>query len=396
MKSLSVIVAIALFVASASALFRFPLHKSPNGRQSLLNNTAYQNHIQRKYNNFAFANDGKYSELLNDVGNTQYFGQVSLGNPGQCFQVMFDTGSSVTWVPGSECQSDGCMRHKRFQCKASSTCQQTQDGMQLHYGSGSMAGRMDYDTFCFGCNDNTKCVQKQSFLESTQEPGPQFATSGFDGLVGMGYQALAPQGMVPVFQGLVSSGECEEPVFAFWLNQRQNANTGGEMTLCGIDSSHYEGEMTWAPVTKKAYWQITVDSMKVNGEKVANEFQAIADTGTSLIVGPTEDIDQLNQMVGAKRNPMTGQYMVDCRAVDQMPTVSFTIAGKEFPLTPDQYVLRVKPIPNRDLTVCLSGFMGMDMPPQQGPLWILGDVFIGQYYTVFDQGKDRVGFAKAR
>lgn len=39
------------------------------------------------------------------------------------------------------------------------------------------------------------------------------------------------------------------------------------MTLCGTDSAHYEGELTYTPVTKKGYWQIKVDNMKL-GDKV--------------------------------------------------------------------------------------------------------------------------------
>lgn len=345
----------------------------------------------------AMANGG-YPEKLNNYGNAQYFGQISLGTPGQCFQVIFDTGSSIAWVPGKQCESAGCQSHKKFDCQRSSTCEQTQNGMQLTYGSGQMAGRLDYDKFCFGCQDESFCIEKQSFLESVQEPGPTFAMAKFDGLVGMGYDALAAKGMSTPFSKLMNSDKCEEKVFSFWMNKQaeDNDEQGGEMTLCGTNPQHYTGDLTYVPVTRKAYWQFTVDSIQVNSEKLSTHFEAIADTGTSLITGPSEAIDKLNRAIGAYKNPQNGEYMIDCKNLDSMPTITFNIGGKPFSLTPDQYVEKIQPIPNRDITVCLSGFAGVDMPGQEAPLWILGDVFISQYYTVFDQGKDRVGFAKSR
>ena len=166
------------------------------------------------------------------------------------------------------------------------------------------------------------------------------------------------------------------------------------MTLGGLDPNHYEGDLLYTPVTYKGYWQFKMDSIMINGEKAfcTDGCQAIADTGTSLIGGPTAEVKKLNKLIGA--TPIIGgEYTVDCEDIPKMPSLDFVIEGKPFTLTPQQYILQIS---QAGQTQCISGFLGLDVPPPRGPLWIIGDVFLGPYYTVFDLGMSRLGFAKAK
>lgn len=168
-----------------------------------------------------------------------------------------------------------------------------------------------------------------------------------------------------------------------------NFDSGGEIIFGGSDPAHYKGNFTYLPVTRKAYWQFKMDLVTVGQSKFCiNGCQAIADTGTSLLTGPSQEIEELNAAIGAIEYG-NGQNIVECKRVNILPTVNFVLNGKSFPLEGKDYVFRSSAFGK---TQCFSGFIGIDM---SSPIWILGDVFLRRYYTTFDLGNDCVGLAEA-
>ncbi|KAG9467652.1 cathepsin E [Eleutherodactylus coqui] len=323
------------------------------------------------------------SEPLLNYFDVEYFGQISIGSPPQLFTVIFDTGSSNLWVPSVYCTSKACLEHSRFKASKSSTYKTDSQPFFIQYGTGNLTGILGIDQV----NVQGITVQNQVFAESVSEPGSTFQDANFDGILGLAYPNLAVDGCTPVFDNMIAQSLVEEPIFAVYMSRDPNSQEGGELVLGGYDASRFSGQLNWVPVTVQGYWQIQVDSILVGGEVAfcSEGCQAIVDTGTSMITGPSSDILQLQGYIGATETD--GEYGVSCSNLDSMLTVTFVIGGTDYNLSPEQYTLQ------DGENFCSSGFQGMDIAPPSGPLWILGDVFIGQFYSVFDRGYNRVGLA---
>ncbi|XP_074552740.1 napsin-A [Halichoeres trimaculatus] len=389
-------VVFVLLVAHSVAVIRVPLHKTRSLRRLMSDNGRSVEEL-RALARSSGAGSGLPApqlpvERLTNFMDAQYYGVISIGTPPQDFTVLFDTGSSNLWVPSIHCSffDVACWLHHRYNSKKSSTYVQNGTVFSIQYGRGSLSGFISEDTVSIA----GLSIPHQQFGEAIKQPGITFAVARFDGVLGMAYPLISVANVLPVFDTAMAAKLLPQNVFSFYISRDPAAAVGGELMLGGSDPQYYSGDLHYVNVTRKAYWQISVNGVEVGNQLTLckDGCQAIVDTGTSLMVGPVEEIRALHKAIGALPLVM-GEYLIDCKKIPTLPVISFDIGGKLFNLTGEDYVMKESQM---GMSICLSGFMAMDIPPPAGPLWILGDVFIGKYYTVFDRDADRVGFAPAK
>jgi len=397
MKTSILLAATTLLGTSLAGVHKMPLKKVPLSEQLAHRDISSQmRHLGQKYmgirlsqheeqmfntDDFEIEGGGHAIPITNFL-NAQYFSEIEIGTPPQKFKVILDTGSSNLWVPSKQCGSIACYLHSKYDSGASSTFKANQTRFEITYGSGSLSGFVSQDTVKIG--DLT--IKKQDFAEATSEPGLAFAFGRFDGILGLGYDTISVNKIVPPFYQMVNQGLLDEPVFAFYLGSTDQES---EVVFGGTDKDHYTGKMFTLPIRRKAYWEVAFDSITFGKDTAGfDNMGAILDTGTSLIALPTTVADLLNSQIGAKKS-YNGQFTVECSKRDSLPDLTFTLSGHDFTIGPYDYILEVS-------GSCISAFMGMDFPEPVGPLAILGDAFLRRWYSVYDLDKNTVGLAKAK
>uniref|UniRef100_A0A914DAU2 Peptidase A1 domain-containing protein n=1 Tax=Acrobeloides nanus TaxID=290746 RepID=A0A914DAU2_9BILA len=326
------------------------------------------------------------SQPVNDYEDFEYVGNITIGTPGQPFVIILDTGSANLWVPEKGCKT--CKGKKEFDKTASSTFVANGKAWSIQYGTGAAKGILGEDTVRFGATGTNQLVVPKTTFGLAKSIDQDLQQDVADGILGLAFQSLAVDNVVPPLVNAISQNLLDNPYFTVYLQEKGATDNvpGGTFTYGGMDTKNCGSLIAWQPLSSATYFQFSMAGIAVGSYSNNKASDVISDTGTSFIGGPQTITDAMAAVVGATYDDLYGAYFIDCNA--SPPPVTITIGSNKYMLTEKQ--LKV----DAGNGQCYWAVFPFDFGGF-GPSWILGDPFIRQFCNTYDLGGKRIGFSKA-
>ncbi|CRG95343.1 plasmepsin VI, putative [Plasmodium gallinaceum] len=339
-------------------------------------------------------------EDLINFHNSQFIGDIEIGNPPQKFKVVFDTGSSNFAIPSIKCVKGGCSSHKKFNPEKSNTftkfLKNNKESIYtyIQYGTGTSILEYGYDdVYLKGLK-----IKNQSIGLAIEESLHPFSDLPFDGIVGLGFPdrdfIFQNNYVTPLIETIKTQNLLKRNIFSFYVPDKLEKL--GSITFGKANNKYVlEGKkIEWFPVISIYFWEVYLLDIQLSDKSLLSQknkkFRAAIDTGSSLITGPSSFIQPLIEKLNLEN---------DCSNKNNLPNISFilnNIEGKKVKLEfkPDDYI--IEDVDNNNNSVqCAIGIMSLDVPSPRGPIFIFGISFIRKYYTIFDNDHKIVGLVEA-
>lgn len=169
----------------------------------------------------------------------------------------------------------------------------------------------------------------------------------YDGLMGLGFRAIAENHLEVPMEALKSQGVLPRSIFSFCLYP-QSSSKKSVLIIGGSDKTLYKDPMHFIPLTEIGYWQVNMVQLAIgNGYVLCKRGCAtILDSGTTLIVGPQDEVHKLNTERLKARKHKNGSYLIHCARSRTLPTIVIEMNDEDgqrqqFPLASSQYVRKV-------------------------------------------------------
>ncbi|VVT47055.1 uncharacterized protein SAPINGB_P001521 [Magnusiomyces paraingens] len=331
--------------------------------------------------------------------NTPLYNQVSyyqieleVGNPPQKLQALLDTGSSDMWFFSNYV---GAGNAATFSPQRSNTWHNNYTQFTISYVSGSAQGTWGTDEVSISGSK----IKGQSFAIVTSGNG----LTGIPGLIGTGLPALeSTNNNFNFFQprhtysnvplSLFEQGHIGTPTYSLYLDTIDAK--AGTVLFGAIDHSKYKGKMYSVPRVHNSRFNINIDDIQVNGNSVGSTSSATLDSGTTLGSLPDSVISGLVSSLGLQQDySNNGIYYARRNSFRGDTPVTFSISGVKFNIKASDLFIDSEKL--GDPFPAGLSILGFSPASQTQGQVILGDVFLRNFYIVYDLSNPQLGIALA-
>jgi saccharopepsin len=336
---------------------------------------------------------------------------VEIGTPPVTHTLLFDSGSSTTWMVAAECDGTAlCPNSSGFNRTgynqtASSTSNATGTYGSIDYLGGTTAGAGMEDVFTFPSAPDT--VWRQTFLEAYQSSWSNIPADGF---LGLAFSTISEANTTTLVETLLRAGKLDEPRFGLYYGTELE-NTGesageGRLTLGGSHEDKYvEGDLVWTnlqlPDERAQLWRVSMLSAvgtapnKTQSTLNLSGAWGVFDTGAGRISVPDRLIDDIYASIGMNWTAIIGgEHLPLCTEFTDAWSIELNMGDGPNPstvvLTGD--MLKKPGFATGEAKYCWPPFD----PSGSDGLFLFGGDFLQMHYTVFDFGGFEPSTYKAR
>ncbi|KAK7527276.1 rhizopuspepsin-1 precursor [Phyllosticta citriasiana] len=317
--------------------------------------------------------------LDQDGSDLTYFAAVKFGDDATQFYLLADTAASNTWVMGADCSTTACQKHSTLGSAGSSSLDDKSGTFSIAYGSGQVNGTLAEDD-----------VQIAGFKVSMTFGLAGYTSSDFesfpiDGVLGLGRADKTTSSVTEgtIVDALSKASLIDAKVFGMHLSRNADGQDG-ELNFGAPNPARYDGELAWTDAidNDRGFWEIPIDDATVDGASAGLSGRtAIIDSGTSYILVPADDAAAIHDLV--PESSKNGEvYTIPCSTTQNL---QFSFSDIAYDISSRDWVGG-----SVGDGTCQSNIIARQTFGNKQ--WLVGDVFLKNVYSVFDQDNARVGF----
>ena len=352
------------------------LPKSIRNKILLKNPNFFESEIN---NNNIYSSSGN----ITIIPNTLFVIDIKIGTSMQVFNLLIDTGSSITWVPIKNSKDLFPLTHHYDPSLSSTSIKKSEEPFKIVYGSGSANGSYYSDKI-------TYIDDKEFIMDFGAANKTNFLVYGADGILGLSriYDDYDKSFINMICKGHVT----ESKLFSIKLGLNSNSGNNGSFFIgrhedfdkdsvvsCELNNDNYYEVNYWSCDILSFSIESKSDNIELKTDKTIS---VIFDTGTNAIFLPyfyleniLPELDKINCYIKKYSSSQHARYQILCSK--NIPDFKINIGGHTF-ILPGKYFFKY------ERRIAYSEIYFQDSIDDDNEVFIIGSPFFVFFHVLFD------------